>query len=280
MNTFVEIYNLMSTELTPFEGDFSFEDFKNENGICYWWASDLMRMLGYKDSKSFDKAIGRAIKACITLSIPQEDNFIHATRDINGEQVKDCKLTRFACYMVVMNADSKKEPVAAAQVYFAEQTRKFELFIQNSEQFERILIRDEIKEGQKSLMGIATKAGVQDYARFHNAGFSGLYNMLNVELAQKRNIEPAKLYDHMGRTELAANLFRITQTEERIKNFSIRGQRNLESTHYGVGKEVREIILKNTGKPPEQLPMEKKLPELQKELKKGYKNMIKQDKKK
>lgn len=271
----------MANDPVLFEEDnFSFEDYKQENGISYWWASDLRKMLGYKDDKSFDKAIGRAIKACITLSIPQEDNFIHASREINGIQLKDCKLTRFACYMTVMNADPKKDAVAKAQVYFAEQTRKFELFIQNSDQFDRILIRDEIKEGQKALTSVAAKAGVTDYARFQNAGFSGLYNMLNVELARRRNIDSSKLYDHMGRTELAANLFRITQTEERIKNFQVKGQKNLETTHFNVGREVRNIIEKNTGKSPEQLPMEKKLPEIQKELKKGYKNMINEDKKK
>lgn len=264
-----------------FEADYlSFEDYKQENGISFWWASDLRKMLGYKDDKSFERAIGRAIKACITLNIPQEDNFIHSTREISGITVKDCKLTRFACYMVVMNADPKKEAVAQAQVYFAEQTRKFELFIQNSDQIDRLLIRDEIKEGNKALTHVAAKAGVSDYARFHNAGFSGLYNMLNVELAKKRNIDSSKLFDHMGRTELAANLFRITQTEERIKNFNIQGQSALEKTHFSVGREVREIIQKNTGKSPEHLPLEKKLPEIQKELKKGYKNMLKEDKKK
>lgn len=269
MNIFVETYNLMAIELITSENhEFSFEDFRNENGICFWWATDLMKMLDYKDFKSFQKAIDRAIKACITLSIPHDDNFTSTTRDINGEQSKDFKLTRFACYLIVMNADSKKEPVAAAQVYFAQQTRKFELFIENSDQFERILIRDEIKEGNKSLAAVAKSHGVTDYARFANAGFLGLYNMLNVTLADRRKIQPGQLYDHMGRTELAANLFRITQTEEKIKNFSIKGQWNLEATHMGVGKEVRDIIIKNTGKTPEQLPViQKFLPEMVEEEK-------------
>jgi DNA-damage-inducible protein D len=278
MNNFVEIYNQMD-DLFPVE-NLSFEDYKNENGICFWWASDLMKMLGYKEQKSFQKAIDRATKACITLGIPHYDNFTVSDREINGIKVPDTKLTRFACYLIVMNADPKKEAVASAQVYFAEQTRKFELYIQNNEQFDRMLIRDEIKDGHKSLMGVAKGAGIEDYPRFLNAGFSGLYNMLNVELARNRKIEPGKLYDYMGRTELAANLFRVTQTEEKIKNFAIKGQSNLEATHYSVGKEVRQIIIKNTGKTPEQLPMDKQLPELHKELKKGYKKMLKEDKRK
>jgi DNA-damage-inducible protein D len=236
-----------------------------------------MRMLGYKDMKSFNRAIERATKACITLQIPHYDNFISQQREVRGESIQDFKLTRFACYLTAMNADVKKQEVAAAQVYFIEQTRKFELFIENPEQVERILIRDEIKEGNKSLTSVAKHACVTDYARFANAGYMGLYNMMNIELAKKRKIDSKDLWEHMGRTELAANLFRITQTEERIKTFSVRGQRNLEQTHHDVGREVRSIIQKNTGKNPEQLPVERNLPEVQRELKKGYKNMLKED---
>ncbi|WP_142601927.1 BRO family protein [Solitalea koreensis] len=256
----------------------SFEDFKNQNGITYWWASDLMTMLGYKDMVSFNKPIERALKACLTLNIPHYENFIAQQHEVNGEQINDYKLTRFACYLTVMNADPKKEAVAAAQVYFAEQTRKFEVYIQSTDQIERLLIRDEIKEGNKSLMSAANAAGVQDFAKFNNAGYMGLYNMHNYKLAQKRNVETKDLMEHMGRTELAANLFRITQTEERIKNFNISGQVNLEQTHYNVGSEVRKIVIQNTGKSPESLPVERKLPEVQKELKKGAKLMAKEDK--
>jgi DNA-damage-inducible protein D len=255
----------------------TFEDFKKENGMVYWWASDLMRMLGYKELKSFQNAIDRATKACITLNIPHYDNFLATTRVVDGEHQRDFKLTRFACYLTVMNADPKKPEVAAAQVYFAEQTRKFEILIQSSEEFERLLIRGEIKEGNKTLASVAKSAGVTDYARFNNAGYLGLYNMLNVDLARQRKIEPKELMDHMSRTELAANLFRITQTEERIKNFGVKGQRNLEQTHHEVGREVRGIIQKNTGRSPEQLPPQKKISEFQKQLKKGQRKMALED---
>lgn len=255
------------------ETPLNFEDFKNENGITYWWASDLMLMLGYTDMATFKKAIDRAMKACISLSIDCLDNFIKEKR--NGED--DYKLTRFACYLTVMNADPKRSQVAAAQVYFVEQTRKFEIIVQKSEEFERLTIREEIKEGNKSLNATAAKAGVTDYVRFTNAGYLGLYNMQNWQLANYRKVDKKDLHECMGRTELAANLFRITQTEERIKNYNIKGQTNLENTHYAVGKEVRDIIQKNMGKSPENLPLERKLPDVQKELKAGYKKMLKAD---
>jgi DNA-damage-inducible protein D len=266
----------MSELVKSDESPLNFEDFKNENGITYWWASHLMLMLGYKEMTSFKKAIDRAMKACISLNIDCLDNFI---KEKNND-LEDYKLTRFACYLTVMNADPKRKEVAAAQVYFVEQTRKFEIIIQKADEIERLTIRDEIKEGNKSLNSTATKAGLSDYARFANAGYMGLYNMPNWELAKRRNVEKKDLHEYMGRTELAANLFKLTQTEERIKNYNIKGQQGLEETHYKVGREVRDIIQKNSGKSPEELPMERKLPDVRKELKAGYKKMQELDSKK
>lgn len=263
----------MSELIKPLDNSLNFEDFRNENGITFWWASDLMVMLGYNELSAFKKAIDRAMKACISLNIDWSDNFTRQDKD----GIEDYKLSRFGCYLTVMNSDPKKSEVAKAQVYFVEQTRKFEILVQKSEDIERLTIRDEIKEGNKSLSSTAKQAGVVDFARFANAGYRGLYNMHNVQLARIRSIDKKDLQDHMGRTELAANLFRITQTEERIKNKNVRGQTELEDTHYHVGREVREIILKNTGKSPEQLPIARKLPEVQKELKAGYKKMLKAD---
>ena len=266
-----EINNTWENELT-------FEDFKQENGITYWWASDLMKMLGYNNMKAFQKVLDRATKAFVSLNIPHYENIISKHREVDGVENQDFKLTRFACYISVMNGDPKKEEVAKAQMYFAEQTRKFELYIENSQEIERILIREELTEGTKSLNSAAKQAGVVDYARFTNAGYLGMYNMESWKLENKRGIKKGKLMDHMGRTELAANLFRATQTEERIKNKGIKGQANLEQTHYEVGKEVRDIIKKNVGKTPENLTQEKQLPEVKKELKQGYKKMIQEDK--
>lgn len=258
----------------------SFEDFKNENGITYWWASDLMVMLGYKDMKSFHKVLDRATKAFVSLNIPHYENIIAEQRTKENLTFQDFKLSRFACYLTVMNGDPKKIEVAQAQAYFAQQTRKFELSMQNNEEIERILIREEITEGNKSLASIAKQSGVVDFAKFQNAGYLGMYNMPSWKLEQKRNVKKGKLIDNMGRTELAANLFRITQTEERIKNKGIKGQSNLEQTHFQVGKEVREIIQKNVGKSPENLPQEKQIGDVKKELKQGHKKMLLEDKSK
>ncbi|GEJ29553.1 DNA-damage-inducible protein [Flavobacterium psychrophilum] len=255
----------------------SFEDFKNENGITFWWASDLMVMLGYKDMKSFQKVLDRATKAFVSLNIPHYENIISQQREIEGHNCQDFKLSRFACYIAVMNGDPKKVQVAEAQVYFAQQTRKFELHIENNDDIERMLIREELTEGNKSLASIAKQSGVIDYAKFQNAGYLGMYNMESWRLEKKRDVKKGSLMEHMGRTELAANLFRVTQTEERIKNKGIRGQTNLEQTHYDVGKEVRGIIQKNMGKNPESLPQEKKIAEVKKELKDGHKKMLKED---
>ena len=258
------------SELIPSEeAPLDFEDFKNENGLTYWWASHLMLMLGYKEMPSFKSAIDRAMKACLSLNIDCLDNF---KKELNNGH-DDYKLTRFACYLTVMNADPKHQQVAAAQVYFIEQTRKFEIIIQKASEMERLAIRDEIKEGNKSLNKTASRAGLTDYARFANAGYMGLYNMTNWELAKRRNVDKKDLHEYMGRTELAANLFKLTQTEERIKNYNVQGQQNLEATHQRVGREVRDIILKNSGKSPEELPMERKLPDVRKELKATYKKM-------
>ena len=257
----------------------SFEDFKNENGIVYWWASELMTMLGYQNMKSFQKVLDRATKAFVSLNIPHYENIIAEIRTLDGETYQDFKLTRFACYIVVMNGDPKKIEVAQAQAYFAQQTRKFELFFENNENIERLLIREELSDGNKSLASIAKHFGVEDYAKFQNAGYIGMYNMESWKLERKRGITKGKLMDSMGRTELAANLFRVTQTEERIKSKKIKGQVALEQTHYQVGKEVRNIVISNVGKEPENLAQEKQLPSIKKELKKGYKKMIEEDNK-
>ncbi|MEG0796910.1 MAG: damage-inducible protein [Odoribacter sp.] len=260
------------------ENELSFEDFKNQNGITFWWASELMLMLGYDDMKAFNKVLDKTTKAFISIGINHYENIIYVERETNDGKISDFKLTRFACYLTAMNSDPQKIEVAKVQAYFAEQTRKFEVYLQGSDDMDRILFREEIKEGNKALAMTAKKAGVEDFARFNNAGYLGMYNMMNFQLANKRQCDKDKLLESMGRTELAANLFRITQTEERIKSRNVHGQQALEQTHYNVGKEVRKIIIDNTGKNPEQLKQEKEIPDLRKELKTGFKEMKKIDK--
>ncbi len=260
--------------------EINFEDFRNQNGIIFWWASELMLMLGYEDMTSFRKVIDKATKAFISLGIDHYENIILTEREIDGQRMSDFKLTRFACYITAMNANPQKVEVARMQAYFAMQARAFEVYVQNNNDIDRLIIRDEIKEGNKSLSSAAYNAGVVDFAKFNNAGYRGMYNMMNYQLAKKRNCDKGKLFEIMGRTELAANLFRITQTEERIKSKGIQGQEALERTHFDVGREVRKIVIENTGKTPESLPQEKEIPNIKKELRVGFKEMKKLDKKK
>lgn len=260
-------------------GEITFEDFKNQNGITFWWASEFMVMLGYDSMASFRKAIDKATKAFISLGIDQYDNIIRVDREMDGRTVQDFKLTRFACYMIAMNADPRKQQVASAQVYFAEQTRQFELSVQKGNDIDRVIIREEMKEGNKSLQHTAYLAGVDDYPRFMNAGWKGMYHAFNTTIAQRRGCKKDKIYEGMGRTELAANLFRVTQTEERIKSRSVSGQSALEKTHYDVGNEVRKMVIRNTGRAPEELPQERPVPEIKKQLKSDFRKMKQIDKK-
>lgn len=256
----------------------NFENFKHENGITFWWASDLTLMLGYKDLKAFHKVLDRATKSFVSLGIPHYDNIQMEMREVEGDLIQDFKLTRFACYIAVMNGDPKKTEVALAQAYFAQQTRKFEIQ-QGSNELERLQIRDELIEGQKSLSSVAMRAGVNNFAMFQDAGYRGLYNMSSWQLKNLRKLDKkANLADFMGRTELAANLFRVTQTEEVIKSKNITGQTNLENAHFNVGKEVRGIVQKNVGQNPENLKLEIELPAVKKNIKKGYQNMLKEGK--
>lgn len=275
---FLTQFNDMTDLAHSSEEEPTFEDFRNENGSTYWWASDLSEMLGYKSFTSFKKVIDRATKAMMAIDVSHYENIFQEPNP--RTQNADFKLSRFACYMVVMNSDSKKPEVAKAQVYFATMTRAFEVMMENTDQIERIAIRDDIKEGNKSLTKAANVAGVSDYGRFGNSGYLGLYNMNNWQLAKKRNIDKTKLFDHMGRAELAANYFRITMTEEKIKNQNIQGQANLERTHKEVGNEVRGMVKRNTGVAPEDLPQEQRLPEVKKSLKKANRELKKIDKKK
>lgn len=255
----------------------SFEDLKNENGMCYWFATEYQHILNYQSFSTFEKVIQKAMKALNSLGIPLHDNIVPIMNPTSGKN--DYKLSRFACYLIAMNADPKKEEVAKAQAYFASMTRSFELMLEKSDQIDRLVIRDEIKDGNTSLGKVVAAAGVSDYARFQNAGYLGLYNMHNWQLAKKRGIDKSKLFEHMGRTELAANLFRITMTEEKIKNENIKGQGNLERAHQQIGQQVRNVVVQNTGKAPENLPVEKRLPDVKKEIKEGYKEIKNQDKK-
>jgi DNA-damage-inducible protein D len=232
-----------------------------------------MQALGYAEGGSFRKAITRAMQACLSIGIQTEENF-HL---VDGSY----KMTRFACYLVAMNADTKKPQVAAAQMYFAAIAETFTTALEHADGIERVAIRDEMTDGMKSLGGTAKSHGVTNYAFFQNAGYRGMYNMDLARVSSFKGLPHGeKLLDRMGKVELAANLFRITQTEERIKNKNLRGQGQLENAAHGVGREVRKIMMDNTGTAPEHLALSQPIRDVKKAIKSTSKRFKELDGKK
>ncbi len=259
------------SELELFNENFSDESFENscyENGFTYWFASKLMEFLGYESSTSFQKAINKAITTCMTLNINILDNFVQVNTQIDGKSTADMKLSRFACYLVVMNADSKKTKVAQAQAYFANLAGAVQNYLAEAEKVERINIRSEVSEREESLSAVASRAGVQNYGFFQNAGYRGMYNKNISQLKKMKRVPDGRsLLDFMGKDELAANLFRITQTELKIKQDNIKGQSQLENTAEIVGRKVRSTMLEISGVPPEKLPPAEDIKDVKKKLK-------------
>jgi DNA-damage-inducible protein D len=260
--------------IDPNGNHLTFEEIRHENGNIYWLASELMKFLGYGDDmKSFSDAIKRATKTLNALNV---DIFSHISKTVLGTEKgvpDDYMLTRFGAYLVTMNADNRKPEVAKAQAYFVAMTRQFEMWLEQPDDFARIAIRAEIKGENTSLASTAKRAGVEDYAKFQNAGYLGMYNMINVKLAQRRGINKEALIDHMGKDEMAANLFRITMTEARIKSHNIQGQAELEAAHQIVGRGVRKMVQEQTKMNPEDMPVERRLPDLHGQLKIGQRKM-------
>lgn len=242
-----------------------------DNGEEFWYARELMTVLGYERWANFDKTIGRAIESCETSGMEASDHFREVAKMVqlgSGSQrsVRDYRLTRYACYLIAMNGDPSKEVIALAQTYFAVKTRQQELiedYDRLSEEQKRLAIRREMSEHNKSLAEAAQKAGVdtpQDYAIFQNKGYQGLYGGLGVrEIHARKGLKKSeKILDHMGSTELAANLFRATQTDEKLRRENVQGKENANQTHYAVGRKVRQTIKELGGTMPEDLPTPEK----------------------
>lgn len=267
--------NFINTQLDSFEKYSQ----KDENGGEWWYARDLQKLLGYETWQRFSNAINKAMESCVMAGFPLNNNFEEVfsgaaknSKDKvednkGGRPGIDYKLSRYACYLIAQNGDPRKPEIAFAQTYFAIQTRRQELtdiygvnFDTLSEDQKRLYMRNQVVQQNKKLAETAKDSGVKDnkdFAVFQNKGYQGLYGGRGVnQIREHRNLpSKAKILDYMGSTELAANLFRITQTEEKLRNDNVNTKFIAFSTHYEVGKKVRETMLQISGIPPEDLPV-------------------------
>lgn len=264
-----------------------FENIKhiNDDGQEYWLARELQPVLEYAQWRRFSEAVERAKLACKNSGFAVEDHFADVGKmvDIGSgaeRQIDDIMLSRYACYLIVMNGDPRKEVIAVGQTYFAVKTRQQELidnFEELSENQKRIAIRAEMKAHNKSLAEAAKESGVVeplDYAIFQNYGYMGLYGGLKAkDIKARKGLKPSQdILDHMGSTELAANLFRATQTDEKLRREKVIGKNAANRTHFEVGAKVRQTIKELGGTMPEDLPTpQKSIQQLEREQKKKLK---------
>ena len=256
-----------------------FESIKHvdDEGNEYWYARELQKVLEYTEWRKFVGVIKKAINSCKASNYVASDHFVGADKMINlgkggQREVPDYKLSRYACYLIAQNGDSRKKVIALAQTYFAIQTRKQELLEEEynslTEDEKRFYQRDLTKKGNYSLNQTAKKAGVKNFDKFHNAGYKGLYNGETAnDIAKRKGLRYREdILDNMGSDELIVNLFRISQTNQKLINDNVQGEDNANDVHYNVGKEVRNTIKRIGGTMPEDLPTpDKSLKELEKE---------------
>ncbi len=264
----------------------TFEEIKHidEFGSEYWSARELMKVLEYSTWQKFEKVISNAKIACKRSNFRVDDHFNHLVKMVQlgssaSRKINDYSLSRYACYLIVQNADSSKEVVALGQTYFAIQTRKQELSEQEynelTEDEKRFYNRNLTRKGNYVLNQTAKEAGVKNFDKFHNAGYKGLYNGETADdIARRKGLRYREdILDNMGSDELIANLFRISQTNQKLKNDNIQGETNACDVHYFVVKEVRKTIERVGGTMPEALPTPvKSLKELEKEGKNKFLN--------
>jgi len=250
----------------------SFDDIKQvrEDGSAFWSARELSNVLEYKEWRNFSKVIDKAMIACINSKSPLADNFVEVNKIVKTgvatKEINDYELSRYACYLIVQNGDPKKEVIAYGQTYFAIQTRRTEvadIFNQLDEDRKRLAVRGDIRVWNKMLAEAANRAGGlsnDDYKIFQNAGYMGLYGGMTVdEIHKKKGLkQEEKILDFMDSAELAANLFRITQTEEKLKKENVSDLQLANEIHYIVGKEVRKAIEQVGGTMPENMGVPKK----------------------
>jgi len=269
----------MTNEIVVASLNKDFEGIKkvDENGIDYWHARELMPLLGYPNWEKAEEVVARAARACINSGQVVDNHFHRSVKMVEIgsntiREIKDWKLDRFACYLVAQNGDPNKQEIALAQTYFAIQTRRQEIFEQLTEADKRLFIRGEVSDENKKLFSTAKNAGVTKFGLFNDAGYKGLYGMPLADIEESKGIKKGELLDRSGTTELAANLFRITQTDEKIKKDNIRGDYDASQTHFMVGGKVRQTIKDIGGTTPENLPPERHIKELKSEKKRLLKN--------
>jgi len=265
-----------------------FESIKhiNEYGQEYWTARELQPVLEYVQWRRFYETIDKAKEACKTSGGKVSDHFAEVGKMVDvgsgaKREVDDYQLSRYACYLIAMNGDPRKKAIALAQTYFAVKTRQQEL-IENYESLtedeKRLAIRQQMKEHNKSLYAAAKDSGVEtpvEYAIFTDYGYMGLYGGLKQkDIHRRKGLKKSqRILDHMGSTELAANLFRATQTEEKLRRDNVQGKENANATHYAVGEKVRQTIADLGGTMPEDLPTpEKSIKQIEREQKKKLPN--------
>lgn len=256
----------------------SFESLKksNQHNTEYWSARDIQPCLGYSQWRRFENAIKKAIESCKQSGNNPDHHFAGAGKAISGgkgssQVVEDYHLSRFACYLIAQNGDSRKSEIAQAQKYFAIQARRQEISDQMAADLERLETRQQVSIEFKALSGAAREAGVQDkmFGVFHDAGYRGLYGGFGADAIKAfKGIAPKEqLMDRMGTTELAANLFRMTQTRDKLKNERIMNQKDAIETHELVGKKVRAAIVEIRGTLPENIPPAEPIKKVEKRLK-------------
>ncbi|WP_437676648.1 hypothetical protein [Sorangium sp. So ce131] len=247
---------------------YAFEMTATKSGVYTWSEDVLMSTLGYETREPFRKAVRKAMQACLTMNIEPHNDFI---KDDDGY-----RFTRFACYLIVMSCDTKKPRVAQVQLQFAALANTIPDPRVQAARVDRTIIREKVADGMKSLSATAQSHGVVDYARFMDAGYRGMYNSSLAELEHIKGIRPGEhLLDRMDQTELAANLFRITQTDKKIEKENVHGQAALENTASEVGSVVRNAMLQLGGTAPESLPITEHIDEAKKKLKSARKKMKK-----
>ena len=266
----------MSAEISIFD-DIRHDDTSRE----FWSARELQKILGYASWEKFQNAIKRAHKSFVTSEVTKyyniNDHFRQAVKMIRTGKgaertVVDFELSKYACYLIAQNGDPDKPEIAQAQAYFNIQTFRQEQFQSMSDEEKRLHVRTQVIDNNKTLFDSAKSSGVRNFGKFNDAGYRGLYGMSAKDLASKKNLGKDKILDRAGTTELAANLFRITQTNDKLQNEltsgKIIGEQKADSIHFMIGGKVRQTIKDIGGTMPENLPPEVHIKEIEKKMNK------------